>query len=379
MGSTSQIKQTSYSALVFTAVIVFFSHTQLQAQENMLQKIFKQEEQAVLVSDYLKNLKENVPPPKDHEPPHYIHLRQDPEDFKKCTFLSKKIRSLTQQPIFTEMSSYVSECLSNPKHPELDHMRNQLDAVIGVMKVDVFGIEFIECTFVRLGERLIMTARHCFDGHDFIDEEGNISNSNVQEDVRFYIAANPRSPILPRAIIENPYYEIPENRLGSKKNHHHQFDYVLVETGKIKVPYIAIELSSPEELEKLVIYGVSVLTIQMEDYKLSLQGLQTIDDPGQWVNALRWDNNPTCVSARVIGACIYHGCQTERKESGAPIFRYASHGMLTLLGLHTRTANEENTTASKYNCQSPNDFLATGNGGISITSEMANFLTQAQQ
>ncbi|UVT22071.1 MAG: hypothetical protein H8K03_09355 [Nitrospira sp.] len=355
-------------------LIVLSAYGYVLAEDDVLKQMIKENEQAVPIVEYLEFLRTNVPSPKSDEPLHYAELRLSAENFRSCTALSKLMRSLSQEITETEVGSYVSECLSPIGHPSLFAMRDNLIRVVGVMKIQLFGIEKIECTVVRIGLNILMTARHCFDSHGLMDEAGNISDTNVREYARFYLASAPSLPITPKTVIENSYYSNPEHRNGSKRNHRQQFDYVLVETDKIDIPFHPIAFAIPNELDKVIIPGVSVLTLQFEEQKLAQQGLEAIDDPGQWAHALRWDNSPTCVIARLIGACIYHGCQTERKVSGAPIFRYTQNGAIVLLGIHTRTATNMNDKASRYDCPLPEKVLAMGNGGIALTSEMITLM-----
>lgn len=350
------------------------SYSYSQAEYDELKAIIDENEQAVPIIEYLAYLRQNVPASQNGEPSHYALLRKPTNEFELCTKLSKRIRAVGQDLDAEAVAAYVSGCLALSEHPALSSVHDRLNKIVGVMKVDWFGIETIECTVLRLGERYLMTARHCFSGHDLMDEAGNISISNVREYVRFYLAARPGLAIKPKAFIENPYYSDPQHRNGSLNNLREQFDYVLIETENIDIPFYKVNLSIPKELDKLVILGVSVITIQLEEQQLAAVGLQTINDRKLWVRALRWDNNPTCVSARVIGACMYHGCQTERKMSGAPIFGVTQGGAITLLGIHTRTATSMNSMHSDYDCPVPSNALALGNGGIALTSEKIHFL-----
>jgi hypothetical protein len=240
----------------------------------------------------------------------------DPDDFLKAA------------------ADFDHECLTpydtNARPPDPD---------VGVLFVQVAKHpNFPQCTVVKLGDHLFLTAFHCI-----------AAQSHTMLSVRF--PGQPTQPIhvnwLPSGeqmrTVGNRFprnggvlpteFPIPEILQGAG------MDYAfLIPVGATPPADFTSKLHAAAKVAQQRVTSVSYYHfLFLADYLRSCRPSSSCGnadkvDVSKWVNAVRKDSGKACIVVAADPLCLLHGCQEVMRGSGAPLFVDNTH----LAGLHLR-------------------------------------------
>lgn len=285
------------------------------------------------------------------------------EKYKKCEDIKNEMSESSLEGNPTDIGKeklYYSNCLINPSTPYKGNNYEKIKERLGVI---YDSNKQPACTVLRLSNKYIITARHClyfYSGSFNVQKKYMLDWSFRFPFINHELSFNDIDTIyLP--VVRNDHIEFlkksykKDDVIDLVDNNSLRQDYILIEIKNNEFPYIeSIKIKKADENEKLYFYGYYSRYKSFEDLNASKGFMQS--DVGR-CQVLKYN---------LENKCIYHGCNSIKGYSGAPLLTYENNQFF-LIGVHTSGDQKE------ARCETDVPNLSTVNVGVSVL-DVNNFL-----